>query len=157
VGHAVSHNEKVTWADLQKLREAWPRKFVVKGVLSAHDARAALECGADAIVGSNHGGRALDSAAATLDVLPEVVDAVGGRCTILIDGGIRRGGDIVKAIALGATAVMVGRPTLWGVSAGGQAGAEKALRILAREFEMTMAFVGCRTPEEIKRWLVFST
>jgi isopentenyl diphosphate isomerase/L-lactate dehydrogenase-like FMN-dependent dehydrogenase len=86
-----------------------------------------------------------------------VVDAVGGRSTILIDGGIRRGGDIVKAIALGATAVMVGRPTLWGVSAGGQAGAEKALRILAREFEMTMAFVGCRTPEEIKRWLVFST
>lgn len=156
VGDGVTHNVTATWADLQKIRDAWPGKFIVKGVLSSQDATAAIECGADAIVVSNHGGRALDSAAATLDVLPEIVETVAGRCTILIDGGIRRGGDIVKAIALGANAVLVGRPTLWGVSAGGQAGAEKALRIFSKEFEMAMGFIGCRTPQEIDQNPIFS-
>lgn len=156
VGDGVTHNIKATWADLQRVRDAWPRKFIVKGVLSSQDAIAAIDCGADAIVVSNHGGRALDSAAATMDVLPEIVEAVAGCCTILIDGGVRRGGDIVKAIALGADAVLVGRPTLWGVSAGGQVGAEKALRIFAKEFEMTMAFIGCTRPQEIDKSSIFT-
>ena len=139
----------MTWKDIARLREFWPGKLIVKGILRHEDADLAVKHGADAIVVSNHGGRALDSAAATLDVLPEVAAAVGGRTTILLDGGVRRGSDIVKALALGADAVLTGRPTLYGVSVAGEAGARKALRILFTEFEKTMAYVGCRTVAEV--------
>jgi len=117
--------------------------------LAVSPLRDAVEHGADAVVVSNHGGRALDAAAPTIDVLPEVVRAVGGKTTVIVDSGIRRGSDMVKALALGADAVLTGRATLYGTSVGGQAGAEKAISILKTEFEKTMAYVGCRRVSEV--------
>lgn len=139
----------MTWNDIARLRDIWPGALIVKGVLRAEDAVLAAEHGADGIVVSNHGGRALDSAVASIDVLPEIVAAVGERTTVILDSGIRRGSDIVKALALGADAVMTGRATLYGTSVAGQAGAEKALSILGQEFEKVMAYVGCRTVAEV--------
>jgi isopentenyl diphosphate isomerase/L-lactate dehydrogenase-like FMN-dependent dehydrogenase len=139
----------MTWKDIDKLREFWPRTLIVKGILREEDAVLAVKHGADAVVVSNHGGRALDSAVPTMDILPEVVDAVGHRTTVILDSGIRRGSDIVKALALGAKAVLTGRATLYGTSVAGQAGAEKALSILHTEFEKTMAYVGCRSVAEV--------
>jgi isopentenyl diphosphate isomerase/L-lactate dehydrogenase-like FMN-dependent dehydrogenase len=139
----------MTWNDIARLREVWPGTLIVKGVLRAEDAIKAVEHGADGVIVSNHGGRALDSAIATIDILPEIVAAVGGRTTILLDSGIRRGSDMVKALALGADAVMTGRATLYGTSVAGQAGAEKALSILYTEFEKVMAYCGCRNPDEV--------
>ena len=141
----------MTWKDISKLREFWPGKLIVKGILRAEDAVLAVEHGADAVVVSNHGGRALDAAAPTIEILPEVVAAVGDRATVILDSGIRRGSDMVKALALGADAVLTGRATLYGISTAGQAGAEKALRILKTEFEKTMAYVGCRRISELSR------
>ncbi|HSR55692.1 MAG TPA: alpha-hydroxy acid oxidase, partial [Alphaproteobacteria bacterium] len=139
----------MTWDDIAKLREFWPGKLIVKGILRAGDAELAVENGADGIVVSNHGGRHLDSSAASLEILPEVVDAVGGKTEILLDSGIRRGGDIAKAVALGAKAVLTGRATLYGTATAGQAGAEKALAILKSELEKTMAYIGCRKVSEL--------
>lgn len=139
----------MTWDDIGRLRDVWPGPFIVKGVLRPEDAMKAVERGADGIVVSNHGGRALDSAVSTVDALPDIVAAVGNRTTVLLDSGVRRGSDMVKALGLGAKAVMSGRATLYGASAGGQAGAEKALAILAKEFEKVMAYVGCRTVDEV--------
>jgi isopentenyl diphosphate isomerase/L-lactate dehydrogenase-like FMN-dependent dehydrogenase len=138
-----------TWDDVARLRDVWPGKLIVKGILSAEDADQAVTHGADGIVVSNHGGRCLDSAIATIDALPKVAAEVGGKTTILLDSGIRRGADIVKALALGADAVMSGRCTLYGVAAGGQAGAEHALKLLENEYKLTMGYVGCRTPDEV--------
>ena len=146
-----TRHHAMTWEDIDRLRDFWPGKLIVKGILREEDAVAAVDHGADAIVVSNHGGRAMDSAAATIDVLPEVVAAVGHRTTVILDSGIRRGSDMVKALALGADAVMTGRATLYGISTAGQAGAEKALSILMTEFEKTMAYVGCRNVEEITK------
>lgn len=142
-------HEAMTWKDVSKMRDFWPGKLIVKSILSADQARAAVDCGADAIVVSNHGGRALDTSVPTIDVLPEIVEAVGERTTIIIDSGIRRGSDIVKALALGADAVMIGRATLYGTAAAGFDGASKALGILGEEFERSMAYVGCRTVDEL--------
>jgi isopentenyl diphosphate isomerase/L-lactate dehydrogenase-like FMN-dependent dehydrogenase len=139
----------MTWADIDRMREFWPGKLIVKGILREEDAVLAVEHGADAVVVSNHGGRALDAAAPTIDVLPEVVRAVGGKTTVILDSGIRRGSDMVKALALGADAVLTGRATLYGTSIAGQAGAEKAISILKTEFEKTMAYVGCRRVGEL--------
>lgn len=149
-GNPARHRA-MTWADIRKLRDFWPGKLIVKGILRAEDAVAAVESGADGVVVSNHGGRALDAAAPTLEILPEVVAAVGGKTTVFLDSGIRRGSDIVKALALGANAVFSGRPTLYGISTAGQPGAEKALAILRTEFEKTMAYVGCRRVSELSR------
>ena len=142
-------NTAMTWEDIDRMRDFWPGKLVIKGILREEDAVLAVEHGADAVVVSNHGGRALDSAAPTLDILPEVVRAVGNRTTVILDSGIRRGSDMVKALALGADAVLTGRATLYGTSVAGQAGAEKALSILHTEFEKTMAYVGCRRVSEV--------
>ncbi len=139
----------MTWDDVEKLRSVWPGTLILKGILHRDDACQAVERGVDGIVVSNHGGRNMDSASATLDVLPEIVDAVGGRTTILLDSGIRRGSDIVKALALGAYSVLAGRATLYGVMAGGQAGAERAISILKDELRRTLAYVGCRSPAEV--------
>ena len=139
----------MTWEDIDRMRDFWPGKLIIKGILREEDAVLAVEHGADAVVVSNHGGRALDSAAPTMDVLPEVVAAVGDRTTVILDSGIRRGSDMVKALALGADAVLTGRATLYGTSVAGQAGAEKALSILHTEFEKTMAYVGCRNIAEV--------
>ena len=120
--------------------------MLVKGLVRADDAELAVEHGAAGVVVSNHGGRQLDGAPATIDALPEVVDAVGGRIPVLMDGGIRRGTDIAVALALGADAVLAGRPCLWGLAWDGQAGAERALEILRDELRLALALLGCPSP-----------
>jgi isopentenyl diphosphate isomerase/L-lactate dehydrogenase-like FMN-dependent dehydrogenase len=139
----------MNWSDVDKLRALWPGMLILKGILHPDDAVRAAASGVDGIVVSNHGGRNMDSAVATIDALPEIVDAVGERTTVMLDSGIRRGSDIVKALALGAKAVLIGRATLYGVMAGGQAGAEHALSILRNELKRTMAYVACRSIEEV--------
>jgi isopentenyl diphosphate isomerase/L-lactate dehydrogenase-like FMN-dependent dehydrogenase len=134
--------DRVSWADVDKLREIWPGKLVIKGIMRADDARRALDHGVDGIVVSNHGGRNMDSAPSTLDVLPGIASAVGHRTTVFVDSGVRRGSDIVKCLALGAHAVFTGRATLYGIGAGGEAGAAKALHILKDEMRRTMAYIG---------------
>ncbi len=144
-GQAKGPANKVsmTWDDIGRLRKLWPGPLVVKGILNADDARRAVDQGADGVVVSNHGGRALDSAAAPIDMLPYIVKAVGDETTVLLDSGVRQGSDIVKAVALGAKAVLVGRAPLYGLAAGGQAGAEKVLNLLKVQFEKNMGYVGC--------------
>lgn len=139
----------MTWEHIRRIRDRWPGPLIVKGILNADDARKAVDHGADGIVVSNHGGRALDSAIAPIDMLPEIVAAVGDRTTVLLDSGVRHGADIVKAVALGAKAVLIGRPTLYGIAAGGQAGAEKVLAMLATQFEKNMGYIGCRKVSEL--------
>jgi isopentenyl diphosphate isomerase/L-lactate dehydrogenase-like FMN-dependent dehydrogenase len=133
----------VTWKDFQWLREVWPGPIVVKGVLTGDDARRAIDIGAAGIIVSNHGGRQLDGVSATLRVLPEIVKAVDGRLEVLMDGGVRRGSDIVKALCLGARAVLVGRAYAYGLAAAGEAGVSRALAILRADLERTMKLLGC--------------
>ena len=135
----------VTWRDLAWIRDAWGGPLVIKGVLTGDDARRALDEGADAIVVSNHGGRQLDGAAASVRVLPEVVSAVAGRCDVLMDGGIRRGSDVIKALCLGARAVLVGRAYAWGLGAAGEAGVARAIEILRTEMTRTLRLIGCES------------
>jgi isopentenyl diphosphate isomerase/L-lactate dehydrogenase-like FMN-dependent dehydrogenase len=139
----------LNWKHIEKIREFWPRTLILKGILSRSDAIRAVECGADGISVSNHGGRALDSAVSPIEILPDIADAVGSRTTILLDGGVRRGTDIIKALALGAKAVMIGRATLFATAVAGQDGATKMIDILSTEFEKNMAYVGCRNVKEI--------
>jgi (S)-mandelate dehydrogenase len=150
-GEEPKRFEAMTWQEIEKLREFWPRTLIVKGILSPEDARMAVASGADGIVVSNHGGRALDSAIASIDALPAIVDAIGDQATILLDSGVRRGSDILKAVALGAKAVLCGRATLYGTAAAGQEGAAKALSCLHSELEKNMAYVGCRNVAELSR------
>jgi 4-hydroxymandelate oxidase len=145
----------MTWDHLAFIREHTPGlPVLVKGILTAEDARLAAEHGADGVVVSNHGGRQLDSCIASLDALPEIVEAVEGRLPVLMDGGVRRGTDVLKAIALGAAAVMVGRPAAWGLAAEGEDGVAGVLDILRAEVENAMALTGCRTIAEIGRDLL---
>jgi isopentenyl diphosphate isomerase/L-lactate dehydrogenase-like FMN-dependent dehydrogenase len=141
-------------ADLEWLRSAWDGPLVVKGVLRAEDVDVLIDLGADAVVVSNHGGRNLDTTPATLDVLPSVVDRVGGRAEVLVDGSVRRGSDIVKALALGAQAVLVGRPYLFGLAAGGEFGVARVLELLRNELVSTMRFVGASSVARIHPTLV---
>ncbi len=133
----------VTWDDLRWIREAWPGPIIIKGVLTGDDARRAVDEGAAAVVVSNHGGRQLDSVPASLKALPEIVAAIGGQTVVLMDGGIRRGSDIVKAICLGARAVLVGRAYAYGLAAGGEAGVARAIAILRADLERTLKLLGC--------------
>ena len=142
VGAALS-SAAVTWEDLRWIREAWCGPVVIKGVLTADDARRSLDEGASAIVVSNHGGRQLDGVPASLRVLPEIVAAVNGRAEVLMDGGVRRGSDVVKAICLGARAVLIGRAYAYGLAAAGQAGVARALEILRTDVERTLKLLGC--------------
>ena len=135
--------DKVGFDDIDRLRDIWPGKLIIKGILRAEDALNAIDHGADGIVVSNHGGRNMDSAEASLAVLPEIVEAVGGKVPVILDSGIRRGSDIVKALALGADFILSGRATLYGTAVGGQKGAEHALKIIRNELVRTMAYVGC--------------
>ncbi len=141
----------VTWQDIERFAALAELPVVVKGVLTAEDGCLACEHGAAAVVVSNHGGRQLDGVAATLDALPEVVEAVGGRIEVLMDGGIRRGTDVLKALALGARAVLAGRAPLWGLAVDGEAGARRVLELLRAEVELALQLVGCRTPAELTR------
>ncbi len=131
------------WADLAALRRQWPGKLVLKGILHADDAERAVQAGCDAVVVSNHGGRQLDGAIASLHALPRIRERVGDQLEVLVDGGVRRGSDIAKALALGANAVMVGRPALYGVCATGEPGAAQVLQILRDEFTRTLSLCGC--------------
>jgi (S)-mandelate dehydrogenase len=133
----------VTWEDIRLIRKKWPGALIVKGLLHPEDALMAVQCGADAIVVSNHGARNLDSSVAPIDVLPEMVDAVGHKLAVLVDSGFRRGSDVVKAMALGAKAVLIGRGTLYGVAAGGRQGAARALAIYRSEIDRVMTYLGC--------------
>ena len=139
----------ITWKDVEWLREKWPRKLIVKGILSPADAIRAVEVGCDGLVVSNHGGRQLDGSVSPIEALPGIAAAVGGEMTILVDSGFRRGTDVVKALVLGADAVMVGRAPLFGLAAGGEAGASCALSILAEEVDRTLGQLGCRSVSEL--------
>jgi isopentenyl diphosphate isomerase/L-lactate dehydrogenase-like FMN-dependent dehydrogenase len=141
----------VSWKDVERFASWAGLPVVVKGLLTAEDAVLACEHGAGGIVVSNHGGRQLDGVPATIDALPEVVEAVDGRVEVLVDGGVRRGADVVRALALGARAVLAGRAPLWGLAAGGEAGAQQVLELLREEIRLALQLVGCRTPADVTR------
>jgi len=147
-------DQSLTWDILPWLRSITSMPIIVKGILTPEDAVLAVEHGAAAIVVSNHGGRQLDSSPATARVLPEIVDAVGGRLDVIVDGGVRRGTDVLKALALGAKAVLIGRPYIWGLAVNGEAGVSHVLSLLRTEFEWAMALCGVTSVDQITRRLV---
>jgi len=148
VGAALAQST-VCWNDLQWIRQIWDRKIIIKGVQIADDARRAVDAGADAVVVSNHGGRQLDSVWPTIRVLPDVVKAAGDHIEVLLDGGIRRGSDVVKALCLGARAVLVGRAYAYGLAAAGAPGVNRALEILRTDMHRTMKLLGCPSVKEL--------
>jgi 4-hydroxymandelate oxidase len=151
---ASRHDASLTWKDVEWLRGATRLPVLLKGIVRADDAERAVASGVSAIIVSNHGARQLDGAPATLDVLPRVVDAVRGRMSVLVDGGVRWGTDVLKALALGASAVMVGRPILWGLAVDGGAGVRRVLEILREELSTAMALSGCPTIASIDKGLI---
>jgi isopentenyl diphosphate isomerase/L-lactate dehydrogenase-like FMN-dependent dehydrogenase len=154
MGRAGAESFSPTWQDIERIRQRWDGPLVVKGVLTGHDARRAADLGADGVVVSNHGGRQLDGVPTTIDALPEVVTAVGGAVDVLFDSGVRRGGDVVKALALGAKAVLVGRPVVWGLAIAGEAGVDHVLELFRSQLIRTMCLLGCASVAELNdSWL----
>jgi isopentenyl diphosphate isomerase/L-lactate dehydrogenase-like FMN-dependent dehydrogenase len=151
MGRSMMVTDSLTWEDLRALRRLWPHALMVKGLLRAEDAVLAADCGADGVIVSNHGGRAVDSTRAPIAILPEVVEAAGNRLAVLVDSGFRRGADVAKALALGAKAVLVGRGPLYGVSVAGQQGAARALEIYRDEIDRILAMIGCPGVERLDR------
>jgi L-lactate dehydrogenase (cytochrome)/(S)-mandelate dehydrogenase len=145
----------MSWKDVDALRAQWRGPLVLKGILSPAEAREAAARGVDGVIVSNHGGRQLDGAIASLDALPRIVEAAGGRMPVLLDGGVRRGADVVKAIALGAAACLIARPQLWGLAMAGEAGVAHVLDIFRREIDRTMGLCGVTRVAEITPSLVF--
>ena len=147
----VSHqfDPTLNWSDVEWIRSIWPGKLIIKGILDADDARTACQAGASAIVVSNHGGRQLDGAPSTISKLPKIVEAVGSETEVLFDGGVRSGQDVMRALALGARACLVGRAYIYGLGAGGEAGVATAIEILRKELSVTMALTGTRSIDEI--------
>jgi L-lactate dehydrogenase (cytochrome) len=150
VGAALAQSV-VTWTDLRWIRDLWKGPIVIKGVHTGEDARQAIAAGAQALVVSNHGGRQLDGVPATLRALPEVLEAVNGQVEVLVDGGIRRGGDVAKALCLGARAVLVGRAYAYGLAAAGEAGVARAIEILRTELVRTLKLLGCESTAALDR------
>jgi L-lactate dehydrogenase (cytochrome) len=148
---AQQFDPTVTWKDLEWLRERWPRKIIIKGILDSEDARLAVQHGVDAMVVSNHGGRQLDGARSTISALPGVVDAVAGRCDVLFDGGVRTGQDVLKALALGAKGCLIGKAFLYALAAGGEAGVALALDIIRKELAVSLALTGANDVRAITR------
>jgi L-lactate dehydrogenase (cytochrome) len=146
---AALEQSVVTWDDLKWIRQAWNRPIVIKGIHTAEDARRGANVGADALVVSNHGGRQLDGVAPTLRVLPEVLSAVGDGIEVLLDGGVRRGSDIVKALCLGARAIMAGRAYAYGLGAAGGAGVARAIEILRSDLVRTLKLLGCASVADL--------
>jgi (S)-mandelate dehydrogenase len=149
-------NSRLSWRDIERIRARWPGKLVVKGLLCVEDARRSVEAGVDGIVLSNHGGRQLDSCVSGVELLPAVASELGDRITVLVDGGFRRGSDVLKAVALGAHGVMIGRSTLYGLAAGGAAGVSHAIGILRTEMERAMLLLGCGSISDLGRHLIRS-
>src|SRR4051794_9197459 len=152
---AAQWDPSLTWSDVEWLRSIAPIPLIVKGILAPKDAVLAIEHGASAVIVSNHGGRQLDSVPAPITMLPAIVDAVGGRAEVLLDGGVRRGIDVLKALAFGARAVLVGRPVLWGLTLDGEAGVRAVLQHIRGELDLAMALSGCATLADIGRALIF--
>ncbi len=150
----VYMGDAITWDILPWLRSITALPIVLKGILTAEDASVAIKYGASAIIVSNHGGRQLDGVMPTIEALPEVVAAVAGRCEVYVDGGIRRGTDILKALALGACAVLIGRPVLWGLAVNGQEGVQHVLELLRKELTLALQLAGCASLADIQRSLV---
>jgi 4-hydroxymandelate oxidase len=147
-------DHSLNWKDIEWLATITKLPIILKGIVRPDDALRAIECGAKGIVVSNHGGRQLDTSPATIEVLPSIAEAVNNKIEVLVDGGIRRGTDIIKAIALGAKAVLVGRPVLWGLACNGSDGVSSVLELLRKEFDLAMALSGCASVKEIQRDLV---
>jgi L-lactate dehydrogenase (cytochrome) len=152
---ASQFDPTLNWDDLAWIREEWPGKLIVKGILDPEDARLAAQHGVDAIVVSNHGGRQLDGAPGTIDVLPSIVDAVQGRTEVLFDSGITSGQDLLKALALGARAGLIGKAFLYGLGANGQQGVTQAIELIRRELSVTMALTGQRDASRISRDVIW--
>lgn len=148
---AEQFDPTLTWHDLEWIKESWGGKLIVKGIMDADDARRAVECGADAIIVSNHGGRQLDGAPSSIAVLPHIVKAVGADVDVWLDGGMRSGQDVLRALALGARCTFIGRAFLYGLGAGGEAGVRRALDIIAKELSVTMAFCGRTRMDDVDR------
>jgi L-lactate dehydrogenase (cytochrome) len=146
---ATQFDASANWRDVEWVRSRWPGKLILKGVLDAEDARLAAAAGADAMVVSNHGGRQLDGAPSSISVLREIVDAVGGRCEVMFDGGVRSGQDIAKALALGARGALIGKAFLYALSAAGEAGVTKAIEIMRNELRVTLALTGTSTIDAV--------
>ncbi|NXH27909.1 HAOX1 oxidase, partial [Myiagra hebetior] len=151
---AEAIDASVHWQDIKWLRGLTSLPIVLKGILRADDAKEAVKIGVNGILVSNHGARQLDGVPATIDVLPEIVEAVEGKVEVFLDGGVRKGTDVLKALALGAKAVFIGRPLLWGLAYQGEEGAKEVLQMLKEEFRLAMALTGCRRVEEIGRTLI---
>lgn len=147
--YSATHGADVTWKDIDWLRAKWPVKLLLKGVLHCDDAELAVKVGCDGIIVSNHGGRSLDTVPASIDALPAIAAEVAGRVPVLLDGGVRRGIDVFKALARGASAILIGRPYLYGLAVGGATGVSRVVEILRTEFEMTMGLIGCTSLEQI--------
>jgi L-lactate dehydrogenase (cytochrome) len=148
---ATQFDQSLNWKDIDWIRGLWPGKLILKGILDIDDAKSAVKSGAEALVVSNHGGRQLDGAASSISMLPEIADAVGSEIEVLFDGGIRSGQDLMRALALGARACLIGRSYIYGLGAAGQAGVTRAIDIIAKELNVTMALTGVNTIKEIDR------
>jgi L-lactate dehydrogenase (cytochrome) len=148
---ATQFDQSLNWKDIDWIRGIWPGKLILKGILDVDDAKNAVKSGAEAIVVSNHGGRQLDGAASSISMLPKIADAVGSEIEVLFDGGIRSGQDLMRALALGARACLIGRSYIYGLGAAGQAGVAKAIDIIAKELNVTMALTGVSSVKEIDR------
>jgi L-lactate dehydrogenase (cytochrome) len=153
---AEQFDPELTWGDVAWIRDYWGRKLVIKGVLDPDDARAAVDTGADALIVSNHGGRQLDGAVSSIRALPGIVAAVGDRIEVHLDGGVRSGADVLRARALGARGVYIGRPFLYGLGAGGEAGVTRVLEILRDELDVTMALTGERDINDVGPQVIHS-
>jgi len=153
-GEETSITDTLTWEVLPWLRSITSLPILLKGILTAEDAHLALEYGAAGLIVSNHGGRQLDGVVASMEALPEIVEAVAGRCEVYVDGGVRRGTDVLKALAFGARAVLLGRPILWGLAVNGEPGVHHVLQLVRAELELAMALAGCPTLGSITRSLV---
>jgi (S)-mandelate dehydrogenase len=147
-------NPTLNWADIERMRERWKGKLILKGILCVEDAKRSVDVGADGIVLSNHGGRQLDSCATGIELVGQCATELGGKLALLVDGGFRRGSDVLKAIALGADAVMIGRPALYGLGAGGEAGVAHALGLLRVEMERAMTLLGCHSLDQLGPHLI---
>jgi isopentenyl diphosphate isomerase/L-lactate dehydrogenase-like FMN-dependent dehydrogenase len=151
MGRSMMVTDSLTWEDLKALRRIWPHRLLVKGILRPQDAVLAADCGADGVIISNHGGRAVDSTMAPIEILPSVIEAAGKRLTVMVDSGFRRGADVVKALALGAAAVLIGRATLYGTAVAGEAGAARAIEIYRDEIDRILGLIGCPDVAQLDR------